>query len=367
MIGFRGRSRAVSHRFCQENLSAYIDRQLSARDRERLVQHLEQCQTCQWDLQTLERTVELLRQLPQARAPRSFRIPYSTPAPSLPFWLRPWVYNGMRVATAAVSVLLVIALAGQALSLGLAYNEQPMLRTFAYQQDGYGAEQPAAAPLAAATAAQLPPAEPTVAASSEDQRAPTARGEKATAAEAPTPEPLLGGGVVAEPTNAAAAGLSPEVIARMTAAPLGKGGAGPEPERGLEAVPLTPAAQPTQVPENLAIAEATPLPGATAAPEVQPAAKVASPPPEGTPAPAGAALAQAAPTPSPEVREAVRVAPAGGEAEANVPLAPVSPVRALRERLSLYPWNVITLAAGGGLVVLGAITLWLRAVRARWL
>ncbi|MDI7274859.1 MAG: zf-HC2 domain-containing protein, partial [Anaerolineae bacterium] len=116
MLGFLRGVKDKGHRYCQQNLSALLDGQISPRDEERLRRHLEQCEECQWDLRTLERTVALVRALPRVKAPRSFQIAPTVPAPSLPFWMRPWAYGALRAATGVAAALLVVALAGYALA-----------------------------------------------------------------------------------------------------------------------------------------------------------------------------------------------------------------------------------------------------------
>jgi anti-sigma factor RsiW len=61
-----------------EQLSAYLDDQLSPGEQSDCHAHLSACQQCQARLADLRRTVVLLRTLPQARLPRSFALPTST-------------------------------------------------------------------------------------------------------------------------------------------------------------------------------------------------------------------------------------------------------------------------------------------------
>ena len=68
-----------------EQLSAYIDTQLSATEQEQVDEHLKQCEQCQLRLGDLCQTVALLRTLPQPQLPRSFALPADvlvTPFPS---------------------------------------------------------------------------------------------------------------------------------------------------------------------------------------------------------------------------------------------------------------------------------------------
>jgi len=54
------------HERTREDLSAYLDNQLSQADRSRVDQHLEGCSECRAELRSLQRTVALLHALPAA-------------------------------------------------------------------------------------------------------------------------------------------------------------------------------------------------------------------------------------------------------------------------------------------------------------
>jgi hypothetical protein len=58
-----------------EQLSAYIDKQLSAQEQAAYAAHLQSCTQCQQALVGLQQTVALLRALPQPSLPRSFTLP----------------------------------------------------------------------------------------------------------------------------------------------------------------------------------------------------------------------------------------------------------------------------------------------------
>ena len=58
-----------------EQLSAYLDRQLSPAEQAACKAHIESCQQCQGALAGLRQTVALLRSLPQPSVPRSFALP----------------------------------------------------------------------------------------------------------------------------------------------------------------------------------------------------------------------------------------------------------------------------------------------------
>ncbi|TMC58178.1 MAG: hypothetical protein E6J21_13300, partial [Chloroflexota bacterium] len=58
-----------------EQLSAFLDRQLSPREQAEYNAHLESCQLCQGALASLRQSVVLLRAMPQPSVPRSFTLP----------------------------------------------------------------------------------------------------------------------------------------------------------------------------------------------------------------------------------------------------------------------------------------------------
>ena len=74
-----------------EEVSEYLDGRLSARRVERIEAHLESCATCREEVDSLWRTVRLLRQLPQREPGRSFvfaapPVPVAAPRPRVPSW-----------------------------------------------------------------------------------------------------------------------------------------------------------------------------------------------------------------------------------------------------------------------------------------
>ncbi len=63
-----------------EQLSAFLDKQLSPQEQAEYNVHLQTCQHCQQALADLKQTVALLHALPQPALPRSFVLPASQPA-----------------------------------------------------------------------------------------------------------------------------------------------------------------------------------------------------------------------------------------------------------------------------------------------
>jgi anti-sigma factor RsiW len=68
----------------REQLSAYIDGELSAAERVELERHIPGCPECQEALGELRRVHDLLAALPMPKAPRSFALPLDTHLPARP-------------------------------------------------------------------------------------------------------------------------------------------------------------------------------------------------------------------------------------------------------------------------------------------
>ena len=65
----------TKHEYYEERLSAYLDGELAPGERETVERHLTTCQACQWDLDTLQTTVQWMGELPTVPLPRVFTIP----------------------------------------------------------------------------------------------------------------------------------------------------------------------------------------------------------------------------------------------------------------------------------------------------
>lgn len=100
------------HDWVGESLSAYIDGELTTRERTRVEQHLKECQACAEDLRTLRQTVALLKELPVIPAPRSFavrpRVAKFRPAPAP----SAWGYGLLKGATAIAALMLALLIGG---------------------------------------------------------------------------------------------------------------------------------------------------------------------------------------------------------------------------------------------------------------
>jgi hypothetical protein len=103
------------HKYVLERLSPYIDEQLQAKERARVEAHLNACPSCRKELQTLQWTMSLLRQVPPVPLPRSFVIREADLAPRrtarrAPVRQKPAF--ALQWATALVAILLVVVVAG---------------------------------------------------------------------------------------------------------------------------------------------------------------------------------------------------------------------------------------------------------------
>jgi hypothetical protein len=174
-------------------LSEYLNDDLAAEQREAVRTHLSACSRCRQDLATLRLTVQLVRQAPIYRAPRSFVLPSSIPSrairPRLP-WMRAW--------TGALAAIFLVLLAAR---LILPHVLSPS---------------PAAVPEVATSSAAVP---------STTSAAPSLRIAVAGPAAAPTGTP--GAGVLGSPTVVASPGPGGH-IPRPAAPPSGLDTAAPD-------------------------------------------------------------------------------------------------------------------------------------------
>jgi hypothetical protein len=106
---FRGKGKPLC-RNVRGMLSEYIDNGLDSENKSFVEHHLETCEACSKELESLRMTVQLLHRVPEVPAPRSFTVVVPEPrregafGPASLRWLRP--------ATAIVAVALVVLLMG---------------------------------------------------------------------------------------------------------------------------------------------------------------------------------------------------------------------------------------------------------------
>jgi hypothetical protein len=77
-------------------------------------QHLQSCAECRADLQSLRQTVSLLRAVPSLKSPRSFLLPASEGVMQRQAHRRRLAYGSLRLATSFATVLLILAVSGDA-------------------------------------------------------------------------------------------------------------------------------------------------------------------------------------------------------------------------------------------------------------
>ncbi|MFQ5987830.1 MAG: anti-sigma factor family protein [Dehalococcoidia bacterium] len=95
----------------QGMLSPYIDGRLTSSERERMESHIEGCEACRWELESLEATVNLLHRVAMVWPPRSFALAEVAPK------RRPAAFGTLRAATAVAVLLLAFLFLGDALHL----------------------------------------------------------------------------------------------------------------------------------------------------------------------------------------------------------------------------------------------------------
>jgi len=281
MKWLRKQTSTTEHQYIEEQLSAYLDGELSAQERQAVQRHLAACETCRWNLETLKQTVQWTRDLPSVPIPRVFTIP--APAQPVRARQRSWSVPLLQGATALVALLLVFAFVGDFALTGLmpASAPEPVV-LLERQAVDVAATQPVEAEATILMEMEAPalPTEPGAEAVAEKAAAEapappaadsTAATEAAVAEEVapPTPEP--------EARSLGAVGFETSTEAPLTAAGGGEGAqeeppAAPAPE-GIgagEPVSMTYTAEVTPTVElPLAVAEAGEPAGLTAQEEAE--------------------------------------------------------------------------------------------------
>jgi anti-sigma factor RsiW len=110
MSWVRKRDEKTEHGYVEERLSAYLDGELTQREKGIVERHLATCQDCRWDLDTLRQTVQWVQELPSVPVPRVFTIP--VPAQPARSRRRRWGVPLLQGATALVALMLVFVVAG---------------------------------------------------------------------------------------------------------------------------------------------------------------------------------------------------------------------------------------------------------------
>jgi hypothetical protein len=111
---FRSRREPLCRKI-QGMLSEYIDNRLGSEDKSLVEHHLESCEACSKELESLRMTVRLLHRVSKVSVPRSFTIP--VPEPKREGILGPTSLRWLRPATAVAAIVLVVLLAGDFLNV----------------------------------------------------------------------------------------------------------------------------------------------------------------------------------------------------------------------------------------------------------
>lgn len=232
-----------------ELLSAYLDDELSDRERERLEAQLAADADLRSELEALRRTVTMTRDLPAVSAPRNFILSPSMVAqdarqPSKPAESRSqlgWAAPILTAVTATVSLLFVLVLAGDLLLGGVGFGGMvaapPRQEASPMAMEAAPTEEPVESERADVAATEAPPS--TMAEAPEEEMSAGEEGAvekeaeeaaEAEADEAPTLEPTI-----PLPTPA----LTPTVTA-PSEIPTAPAEATPVPREGVGIVEPTP-------------------------------------------------------------------------------------------------------------------------------
>lgn len=286
-----------------ELLSAYLDGQLGADERARLEEQLATDLALRAELETLRRTVALVRDLPQVPVPRNFILPQTMavrPRP-VPLRSRRLFAPLLTAATSAVGLLFILVLVGEWL-----------FAATSGRLAGAPAFAPTEQPQAVLITVQV------------EQDKGTAATTPALAMAAPTEDAVVE--VAGEGEHQGESG-SPAMPSPVSVAPAAEeGGPATAPTIGA-AAPDRSAAAPSPSPTATVAAEAY-----AASPTPTEASKTASPPDER--------------------REAMLAAGEQPEQEAGTARRPV-----------VSPWRALEITLGLSVLVLGALTIWAWRVR----
>ncbi len=126
MSWFGKRNDRTEHQYVEEQLSAYLDDELSSRERRRVERHLATCRRCQWSLETLRKTVHWTMEMPTVPVPRNFTVPVrpavvprAQRTRRTERTERRWVAPLLQGATAVAAVLFLFSVLGEFLLSGL--------------------------------------------------------------------------------------------------------------------------------------------------------------------------------------------------------------------------------------------------------
>jgi anti-sigma factor RsiW len=319
----------IKHVF--DDLSAYLDQELSAGDARRVEAHLRTCAQCRRELESLRYTMQMVQALPSLRAPRSFTLSDAQAARVRPQSSGGWLVNALRGMTVIATVLLIAVCGIDFMNLsnlqnGRASAPAPSVLSLPNQSTAQDNASPATetsktAPTNAAGPSSAQPVLP-----------PTAPGSPAGAGAQqplPTSSAVLAFSTAATPANTASAPVPP-------ALPQGTATADPTPLR--PSVASAASATPDTTTAGSARSSVVPTATVTGAPATRPAPTVTA-----TPLPPTT-------TPKPTVAPTITATPIPAAAQAQPP-APAEPTAGL-----LPPQRIIELVLVG-IIALGGIAL----------
>ena len=106
---FRGKGKPLCRKV-RGMLSEYVDNRLDGENKSFVERHLETCEACSKELESLRMTVQLLHRVPEVSVPRSFTV--IVPEPRRESAFGPASMRWLRPATAIVAIALVVLLMG---------------------------------------------------------------------------------------------------------------------------------------------------------------------------------------------------------------------------------------------------------------
>ena len=325
LFGSAGRAHIAA-----EQLSAYLDHQVTAAERAHIRTHLRTCETCQRELNSLSHTVALLQALPRMPVPRAFTLSEAQVGISQPAAYPVWLGGALRGLAAVTAIALVAVIAVSVVRPVLMGRESTIARVPSVDVAEPQAESRRAMP-AEAPQALMAPAEP-----AQEEAAPV---EKAVALAEEAPAAMAPATVaeqevaVEEALAADQALMEPRALARPAPEPTA-----PMPEPEAE-IAEAPAAAAEMAPAPALAAHAEKVAPTTEAPSI-----VAMTPP----------LAEGTPEMTPEISAMAMGRAVGGEpgifnAENFTP-EPTPPIASVREILA--PSDGIVYAVPSGLWVM---------------
>ncbi|HSD83020.1 MAG TPA: zf-HC2 domain-containing protein [Anaerolineae bacterium] len=173
-------ARQSDHIRAEELMSAYLDKRLSAEEKNFFERHIASCTDCRAQLESTRSMVAALKALPLVRAPRSFVLPREMAKQPKRSFLT--LYPALRLATVIAAMAFAILFAGDLLISRTGGGATP-------QQSLPAAAQPPAIMQASETARQVAPtAEPAAVETANDAAATSGAAMEPTPAEVPAPK-----------------------------------------------------------------------------------------------------------------------------------------------------------------------------------